>query len=142
MLYRVYLVHALQHYEVLLLTKPPFADEDTEAYLSKVSGLFSSRSRFEFQDCQKSNKNSAYDYSVIFLPTACAGGCRLRCLTANFCEWSRFGRHCGSLESQHDVQECHCPTLLAVAMKGLCAHCGQGITVFKERQKYGYYEIK
>ena len=90
----------------------------------------------------QTNKNSAYDYSVIFLPTACAGGCRLRCLTANFCEWSRLGRHCGSLESQHDVQECHCPTLLAVAMKGLCAHCGQGITVFKQRQKYGYYEIK
>ena len=63
----------------------------------------------------QTNKNSAYDYSVIFLPTACAGGCRLRCLTANFCEWSRLGRHCGSLES-------HCPTLLAVAMKGLCAH--------------------
>lgn len=35
-------------------------------------------------------------------------------------------------ESQHDEQSVTCPTLLAVAMKHLCAHCGQGIRLFKE----------
>lgn len=142
MLERVYCVHPLQLYKVLITTNLHFADEEQKHQdnLSKATWLFTSRPRTELYVCRKSNKQEqcleAFGY---FLSHVRVGGCKLRCQAGRCWEWSRLGGDSGSPESSDMTYGRPPAAPLPVGTRRPCVHCGQRIRVFKGRWKYGYF---